>query len=163
MLDNINTDKIREVMAGLEDLAVIRGDENPVLDMVNGLHEGKEDVVDKKLKGETPVCFGCWLDFLLADDTDFAFNFRVGSRDFAEYIGIKPYPRDDIFINAATKLSGLLTEYPELWGNKKGYDWNYYVRAYKPDDKSGRIRLRTVTNHWRKVADRLDAERGVKC
>lgn len=158
MLDKINTDRIREVMTGLEDLAVIRGDENPLLDMVGGYYFCEEEVVDKTLEGEKLVCFGCWLDFLLAEYNKHSYLFLRGSGCFAKYIGVNPLNMLDESVWASNELSALIKRVPELWGNGYGGMYNHSEWAYLPAgcELWRPVRLRDVTSHWRKFADRLD-------
>ena len=146
MLSDINTDRIREVMQGLEDLAVIEGDENPTLDMY-----GAELTIDKTkfLKREKNVCFGCWLNFLLNKNSRTFYHYTKGAELFAEYIGE----------GSAFELKQTLAGAPNLWGNPIGDLFAISSRAYKDDYNRNLIRLKEVTKHWRKFADRLDEHR----
>ena len=172
MLKDINTDRIREVMTGLEDLAVIRGDENPILDMYEGrlnLDFG-EDIVDVKISDieisdRDKVCIGCWFSFLLKrpDGGSSYHYYLTGSNLFAEYIGLKSdYDNTGIMkLSASSKLERILDGVPDLWGNEYGSYYNTAARAYEGEKGGSLIALRTVTNHWRKFADRLDAHRDI--
>lgn len=165
MLSEINTDKIREVMTGLEDLAVIRGDEDPYLNMRQGRFKGSVEL------GYATVCFGCWLDFLLNDNPykDEAcgvtlYHFFNGADLFADYIGVKAEDKNELHPRSASiVLADVLCHNPKLWGNSYGRDYIHTPRAYISrrifQDEWRRIRLKTVTNHWRKFADRIDEHR----
>ena len=156
MLSNINTDRIREVMAGLEDLAVIRGYEDPYLNMRAGRFRGSVEL------GDATVCFGCWLDFLLNDkphkNSVTSYYYLDGANIFAKYIGLEEGHEGEVQYSASAQLANILDRNPELWGNPYGVDFVEAALAYKPHHISiTKVRLKTITNHWRKFADNLEA------
>lgn len=135
-------ERIREVMTGLEDLAVILGydDANPPIDMDHGhayLRNGE-------WRAKSDVCVGCWMDILLGNAEDA--HWGKGSVAFANYIS----ENNEAVIDWV---------FQEIYG---GNSWimpsrSVFMRhsAYRVN-RNRPLKLRRVTKVWRKFADNLE-------
>lgn len=159
-LFRIDTKRIREVMVGLRDLAVILGyeDGNPMIDMAHGNIRVPPELLKKTPRA---VCIGCWMDILFnGDDYRDDDNVRGGQdyvhgfRSFMQYIGfsIGKDPSPAYYLNKSTVFK-------ELWGNKDYASAFFCSAGYGPQFLMRFLYLDDVIVHWLEFADRIDEEK----
>lgn len=157
---DINTERIREVMTALEDLASINGRSTRriELDMLNAhVH------VDSVINNTDKVCFSCWLDMLNTPPKSNIAKQRVQFIDgvdwYSKYIINKKYKENKSYY---LNLVNFLEDNPDLWGNSKGEDAFLRAWAYKKRGDARFVTLGKAIKVWRDFANRLDEERNNK-
>lgn len=143
------SDRIYEVMQGLEDLALEKGYEPNYITIDFNQTSVPREIEEGRYKPQ--VSFGSWLEMLLgerfktySEDKLYYPHSITGSHLFADYLGF----------GHMNNLSYYMKQNPALWGGSFGDKMFCSPVAYNVSNEET-LHLTDITNHWRMVADRI--------